>query len=65
MRVRNPSLMMRWMRAFATASSTTTALVKIAAAAASGGGQPPNTTGRDAYRRPDGTAVIPAALLGP
>lgn len=23
------------------------------------------TTGRDAYRRPDGTAVIPAALLGP
>jgi predicted AAA+ superfamily ATPase len=23
------------------------------------------TTGRDAYRRPDGIAVIPAALLGP
>jgi len=23
------------------------------------------TTGTDAYRRPDGIAVIPAALLGP
>ncbi len=23
------------------------------------------TTGRDAYRRPDGIAVVPAALLGP
>jgi hypothetical protein len=23
------------------------------------------TTGRHAYRRPDGVAVIPAALLGP
>jgi hypothetical protein len=23
------------------------------------------TTGADAYRRPDGIAVIPAALLGP
>ncbi len=23
------------------------------------------TTGREAYRRPDGIAVVPAALLGP
>ncbi|MFM7535726.1 MAG: ATP-binding protein [Acidimicrobiales bacterium] len=50
MRVRNPSLMMRWMRAFAAASSTTTALVKIAAAAASGGGQPPVRATVEAYR---------------
>lgn len=49
-RVRNPSALRRWIRAYGAASSTTAALAKVAAAAEPGAGNPPARTTVTAYR---------------
>ena len=60
--VRNPEGLRRWLTAYAAATATTTSFERIRDAATDA---VVVTTGRGAYRRPDGIAVVPAALLGP